>query len=353
MTAGKGEKTLYLHIGLPKTATSYLQNLMSAHRGALREQGAWLPSRPIYAHRLAVETLNDDNRARQADVQSIQRIALDEVWADIDAALADEAVTSLILSSEYFSRGSAAQAKTLIADRLGIPARIVVFLRRQDYLTESGYNQDIKAMGGRHPLHAPEYNERLDWDLMLDGWSNAFGRENIRAIGYDRAARDGAVQRSFFEAVDAAQILDDGDLETGGERVNSSLPADLLEFKRLANMFGEFGLDKWLAGIAEAGEWAPKFRMSAELSEKYRALYADSNQRVVDAYFGGDKSALALDEPAANADRGVDFTNALPAETLGKLFAVHLKQTRRREKELRDRIAVLEERLGIKHDPES
>ena len=353
MASGQPDKTLYLHIGLPKTATSYLQRLMEEHRGDLLEKGFWTPSRKIYAHRVAVDTLPDDARAKAADVQGIRRIDEQDVWKDIEHALSQPQFGTIVLSSEYLSMGQAERAKAQIADRIGLPCKIIIYLRRQDYLTESGYNQDVKAMNRREPVRAPNYSERLDWEKVLGAWAESFGRENIRAIGYDRAAREQTVQKSFFEALDRPDILEAGELENGEGRVNESLPADLLEFKRLANMFGDFGLDKWLAGVAAAGEWAPKYRMSAELAEQYRTLYADSNQRVVDAYFDGDKSALALDDAPADPDRGVDFTGALPAETLAKLFAVHLKQTRRREKELRDRIAALEERLGVKHEPES
>lgn len=339
-------KAVYLHIGLPKTATSYLQNLIRAHRDDLMDQGVWIPARPLYAHRMAAETMSGV-RAEQADVENIKTVALQDALEDLKPALTDSRFSHIVLSSEYFSLGSADRAKALISAQTDLPVRIVLYLRRQDYLTESGYNQDIKAMGSSHPLGDPKYSEHLDWERLLEHWAAAFGPAAIRAIGYDRAARDGAVQRSFFEALDAGHVLDNGELAHDGGAANASLPADLLEFKRLANSFGEFGLDKWLSAVAETGHWAPKYRMSADMSEQYRALYEESNRRVVAKYFNGDADALALDEAPAAADRGVDYTGALPVDTLARLFAINLKQSRRREELLRQRVSALEAQLGI------
>jgi hypothetical protein len=65
-------KTLTLHIGLPKTGTTYIQGWLQARRAALADVGVWVPARSIFAHRLACEFIADTRRAARGDVVHIK-----------------------------------------------------------------------------------------------------------------------------------------------------------------------------------------------------------------------------------------------------------------------------------------
>jgi len=43
MAAGAGPQCIFVHVGLPKTGTTFLQGLLREHRSALRESGVWYP----------------------------------------------------------------------------------------------------------------------------------------------------------------------------------------------------------------------------------------------------------------------------------------------------------------------
>jgi len=43
MAAGAGPQCIFVHVGLPKTGTTFLQGLLRKHRAALRDSGVWYP----------------------------------------------------------------------------------------------------------------------------------------------------------------------------------------------------------------------------------------------------------------------------------------------------------------------
>lgn len=336
------EKTVHLHIGLPKTGTSYLQRLMVKHRAKLVAAGVWVTGHPVHAHRLAIESITDERRAAQADVRNIRATDLAAAEAELKRGLEDPHFRRLVVSSEYFFEADPAKVRTRFAALTDAPVRIIVFLRRQDRLIESGYNQEVKAMGHREAPRTPVYTPRLDWSLVLGAWADSFDAANVTAIGYDKAAAQNAVVERFFQAlgIPAPKGFDDPD-----RTVNESLPADLLEFKRIANTFGEFGLQSWLYEAVAQGTWAGRFRFSREMATRFLELYAESNRATVERFLGGDRAELGLDEPVGEDPNGANFVEALPVETLAKVVAFHLKTQLEKERELRAHIERLEERL--------
>jgi hypothetical protein len=337
-----------LHIGLPKTGTSYLQKILGEYRAKLLAHGTWVSSKPIFAHRFAVDTIADAARAGQADVRKIMEADLDAARDDLARAVADPSIKRAVVSSEYFFEGDAQRARALFEPFGAARLQVVVYLRRQDRLIESGYNQEVKAMGHREPPRPPVYTPRLDWSVVLGAWAEAFGEDSIAAIGYDKAAATHAVVDRFFAAIGAPvpAAAATAAPPDASPPVNESLPADLLEFKRLANSFGEFGLDRWLYQAMSASRWSDRFRFTREMAGRFLEIYGPSNDEVTRRYLGGDRSELALDEPLEDERQGTNFTGALPAETIAKLLALHLKGAMEFERAASSRIAKLEAELN-------
>lgn len=317
---------------------------MTKHRAKLVAAGVWVTGHPIHAHRLAVESITDARRAAQADVRRIRATGLADAEADLKRGLDDPHYRRLVISSEYFFEADPAEVRSRFGALSDAPVKIVVFLRRQDRLIESGYNQEVKAMGHREAPRMPVYTPRLDWSLVLGAWADCFGAENVTAIGYDKAAAEHAVVDRFFQAlgVPAPRGFDDPDRAD-----NVSLPADLLEFKRIANTFGEFGLEPWLYEAVAQGVWAGRFRFPRDIAARYLELYAESNRATVERFLGGDPSELGLDEPLRDDPNAGNFVDALPVETLAKVVAFQLKTQLEREREMTARLERLEERLRL------
>ena len=89
------------------------------------------------------------------------------------------------------------------------PARVVMFLRRQDELANSILNQMVMAHRCDfewiewYENKITEYDPDLDFRLMLSHWSDCFGRANVIPLRYDKRA-DAAVR--FGDAI-GMQVL--------------------------------------------------------------------------------------------------------------------------------------------------
>jgi hypothetical protein len=344
--------TVAVHIGVPKTATSYIQAWLHNNRRRLNEHGVFVPERPIRAHRLAVEHLRGAPWDSRADVIEIRNTPLDEAHEAFVQAAASNKVTSTIISSEYFYYGNPSVVAPALTEHFGPDLDIVVYIRSQGDLVLSGHNQDIKRLGKTASRPKPVYHKLYDWALLLDGWAKELGKDRIKVISYDVSARNRSILVDFINAAcpTVSKPFADGAFEQAPIQ-NESLPADLLEFKRLANTLGDTGLYdyQWLEELVRTGYAGPKFGVSAEEAAAWRSFYKDSNEHVAREYFNG---ASADDIFPVDPQRlsGVDLEGKLTTETLVKIMAFAVRRDETFRKDTNQRLRILEQALAnIRH----
>jgi len=322
-------KTLTLHIGLPKTGTTYIQGWLRTRRAALAERGIFVPARDIFPHRLACEFIGDARRAARADVVHIRQTPFAAALDDLAGALRDARVGHCIVSSEYFFEAEPSLVAALRQAAPDMDIRIIAFLRRQDRIIESGYNQEVKAMGITNKIALGAYQKRLDWLQLFEDWAAAFGEANVTLVNFDTVARAGGVLAEFCRAAGLPAELAAG---ADDRARNESLPADLLEFKRLANMLaGSAGKDApvedFLARAMEAGIGGPPFRFAPEAARAHLAHYAQSNRALATRLGYSADEPLFPEHDLQGESAGADFTGHMPAETLAQLMALHIRHT--------------------------
>ncbi|HTQ35281.1 MAG TPA: hypothetical protein VMI30_14030 [Stellaceae bacterium] len=341
-------KSLYLHIGLPKTGSTYLQQWLTLNRTVLAEAKVWVPAQPLLAHRVAAEFIADERRAARQDVKQIKTVSFGEARDQIGLAVADPRFASGILSSEYFCECPPREVTALREVTGAAVIYVVLFLRRQNRLLESGYNQEVKAMGATHVIGPPRYSPRADWLVLYESWAAAFGEKNLRFVNYDVVAARRELLPAFLKAVDLPAELAANTRTDIADSQNQSLPANLLEFKRLANALGDLGLEQWLYRAIGAGMSGPTFRLPPEIARQHLALYAESNRKLARrlGMTDGDDLFPAADLADVAPGRGADLTDHLPIETVAQLLALHVRQAADREAELQQQIERLETRLS-------
>jgi hypothetical protein len=343
-------KTLTLHIGLPKTGTTYIQGWLQGKREALADIGVWVPSRHIFPHRLACEFIADARRAARADVLHIKETPYAAAFDDLARGLADPRFHHAILSSEYFFEAEP-QNVAALRQAAEVDVRIVAFLRRQDRIIESGYNQEVKAMGISARISVAAYQQKLDWLRLFESWGAAFGEANVTLVNFDRVAQAGGVLAEFCRAAGLPATLGEG---ADDRARNESLPADLLEFKRLANMAAGANklhgpVEDFLAAAMEAGIGGPGFRLSPDAARANLATYAQSNSALAGRLGVAAGEPLFPEDDLNGEAAGADFTGKIPPETLARLLALHIAQTAgltARIDALEHELAVLRHRTG-------
>ncbi len=335
-------KRLVLHIGLPKTATTYIQKWLMTNRRSLVKAGLWVPSRQILAHRFACEFISDKARRARCDVVNIDQTAYAVARDELVSAAANSALQTGILSSEYFYEADPEGLARFIGSLQFETTRIVIMLRRQDRLIESGYNQEVKAMGIAAPPPAAVYRPKLDWHLLVSKWSEHFGAENMRIINFDEVQQANRLLETFRVASEIPLDLEAVDVDRSDDSRNESLPANVLEFKRIVNGVGGLNVDDWVGAAVHAGVTGPAFRLNHETARNHLELYAQGNEAVARLLGLPADRRLFESGDLAGPTTGADFTHRLPIETVAQLLGFLAMQMTERCGELANRVEALE-----------
>jgi len=178
-------RRVFVHIGLPKTGTSYLQSVVWPQRAALRAHGLLVPGREKRDHLLSSMIVRDDPGVERRGPGASE--AWDVVRREIVAHDGDA-----LVSHEFFCAASAEQAQRMAAELEPAEVHIVVTAREPLGLFTSSWQESLKNLGTT-PIedYARTVSEdpRKVWDwraldlgLVLDRWSPAVPDERLHVI---------------------------------------------------------------------------------------------------------------------------------------------------------------------------
>ena len=181
---------VYLHIGSPKTATSTLQHVLASNHERLLKQGVLYPRDLRHGdahHLLACDLVEKHQGSPMPDIW-YGPCPRGQAWQSLLAEIErhKHTIHSVVISSEIFFAQSNNLAAILadITDYLqGHEIRVIAYLRRQDQLYSSFYNQDVKGIR-QWPDSAYQFYEThqifmQDYYTLLNSWGNALGTEQI------------------------------------------------------------------------------------------------------------------------------------------------------------------------------
>ena len=193
--------TLVLHVGLHKTASTYVQNVLSARRYELLDRAILYPN---------TGTARGDHVRTRDGAQSghILFTRPGKRARDLVAELVEEvpaACSTVLLSSEDFTRpgGPPPQQYLELFDGFGA-IEVVLVVRRQDLWIESYYKQlvdqyarfEVRTFGD---FLAEEGPSLLDFHSRFGGWRELVGPESFHVLSYDDLAGGSAVCRGLLE----------------------------------------------------------------------------------------------------------------------------------------------------------
>lgn len=300
-------KTLYLHIGTPKTATTAIQSFCWNNRELLAGKGYCYPMfdftfQNVQKYRnghFLVARLYTEDRQREYDKEE-QIVAegmekLLQCFQEYDnVILSDEGIWNrgLVDNTNCWKR---------LQDHLmdhGITVKVIVYLRRQDDFLFSWWNQQVKE--GMFPSSVMDWDAvseklpyiQLDYYNILEQIAGYVGKENITVRLFDRGAfKGGSIQKDFLEAL---RLEDTEEYEVTDSIKNPSLTKNNIEIKRLLNMLP--GLDKkrndyfrrTLTKLsAENSKEERKGMFSETEQHKFLETYKEGNTRLAEEYLGG------------------------------------------------------------------
>lgn len=240
-------KTLYIHIGTPKTGTSAIQYFCRLNEDALLQKGICFPdlgfrfpgigqNRNAYflSHKIV-----DAQKKRLPEEEARERetgfVKLEKLFEKQDRVL---------ISDEHIWNEKEIDVAWLknLQERMGkagVTIKVIVYLRRQDQVIHSYWAQQVKE---GMELSFSEYIEKkkycyfqLDYQKRLQVFVDALGRENVVVRCYEKGQYLGTEHTIISDFLHIFGIVLDQDFQERDSVRNTSLHGIYLEVKRLLN----------------------------------------------------------------------------------------------------------------------
>ncbi len=291
-SGGDRPPRVYLHVGLPKTGTTYLQHVLWENKDRLRRHGVLLPGPTRRRHLLASLDVREDPKLarRPGDVAHPWQDLVDEVlaWGG-DAEI----------SHEFFAAASTPQVKRMVDDLEGRELHVVVTARAMTELGVSRWQEDVKN-GGTLPIDGyparEDYDPTDEWgwgsfDLgdILERWSAVVPPERIHVLVVAPGA--GAPEELWLRFAEVMG-LDGRDFEVPEAPVNASLGLVEVELLRRVNAklegFGSaVSRGRWIRGYLAEGRILPSRREKFRAGDAKRSELRRRGERAVEILRSG------------------------------------------------------------------
>ncbi len=321
--------TLYLHIGMPKTGTSYIQKFLRTNASVLKTKNYVFPGFPRISNflpqrnaRFLVHVYRDENGKVDSKIMK-------EVWDNNfeyisrlfneydNMILSEESIWSLKKRNDKFWKKLKKEL-----DSRGIDCKVVAYLRRQDLFEQSHWAQKVQEY---ETCSFKEYingisTDRLDYYTRLNDIAKFMGKENIIVRIYEKQQWDGA-QKSlisdFFHTVGLE--LTDEFIAPEKSVVNISLSGKYLAFKHYMNRYPErkakngkkdclyMALEELAYRNTSNTNYSKNVFLSQEETLEYLAKFKEENEKVAREYLGRENGVLFKDDIVVD-EKKVEYT---------------------------------------------
>ena len=309
-------KTLYIHIGTPKTGTTSLQHFCTENAKLFEEQGYCYP---IFSHKfkyinimrngffLSYKGYDENKNRNQMEEAKFFRQGMDFILDNFqkfdNIILSDEAIWNVV-----FKRGKTDLWERLKkeADEHDYVIKVVVYLRRQDSLATSWWNQKIKI--GKRVYSKDSWENfvkdptkfELEYYDSLKFIEKFVEKENIIVRRFGRQYfKNGSIFEDFIDAV--GMRYSSHFVISEGQR-NVSLVGNTHEIKRILNTIPDLRDqdNKFFRSIViDMSEQRPDLKketmFSPEEALKFMEQYREGNRKIMKEYFGKDEDLFDMD----------------------------------------------------------
>ncbi|MHB8914794.1 MAG: sulfotransferase domain-containing protein [Thiobacillus sp.] len=191
-------KNVFIHIGLPKTGTTYIQHKMHVNSDKLRSNGIYVPKTGLsslqnnsWDHNLLALALQPE---RWGQFPSALSKRLPTMWSDLVAEIKSCDCPDVIISAETLSweLDEGEQIRTISQKLHDFDVKIVLCERNPYDLISSMYGQMLRTGRGPYSLESFLLEFAYFWNAGFHQmrWSEHFGEENILSLRYEDLSGD-------------------------------------------------------------------------------------------------------------------------------------------------------------------
>lgn len=334
--------TVYLSIGTVKTGTTALQTFMRENDLVMQKQGYCYPLMDIgiynkyvdrNGHFLVYRSEKENREDRKVEEKAVRdrayKILEESAQKHNHIILSDELIWHRSRSNPHFWE----RLRPNFA-KIGCDVKVIVYLRRQDLLIQSLYNQSIKALP-RTALTFDDYVKEtqfpLDYAENLERIVKGIGRENLIVRVYESGQFEGEEHSIFSDFAKCVGLELTEDFTRNRILSNVGLNGNYLEIKRLLNALPEYQESNdfmkvpiWQAsGTKVSGSHHAKTSFfTYEAQKEYLRQFDESNQRVAREYLGRENGVLFEEEvkelPVWNVEKEQMYQDIILS--MGELF---------------------------------
>ncbi len=273
-----GPRRVFLHIGLPKTGTTYLQQVVWANRDRLRAAGLLLPGFGHREHLWAALDLQERPRLarRHPDAPG--------AWQRLVAQAAAHP-GDVLVTHEFLCGASAEQAARALESFPDAEVHLVVTARDAASVVSAGWQESVKngssvdldsVMDGRS-AGGPEFSMRT-WDLagVLERWTPNLPSRQVHVVVMPGP---GAAPDLHWRHFAGVLGLDPDAYDVPAESVNPALGIVQIETLRLVNRhlppYSAHDRGVWIRGYLAEDLLARQPRERGGLPAHYRDRFAE------------------------------------------------------------------------------
>lgn len=309
-------KTLYIHIGTPKTGTTSLQHFCTENAKLFEEQGYCYP---IFPHKfkyinimrngffLSYKGYDEDKNRNQMEEAKFFRQGMDFVLDNFrkfdNVILSDEAIWNVVFKKGKLDLWERLKKE---AEENDYVIKVIVYLRRQDSLATSWWNQKIKI--GKRVYSKASWETfvedptklELEYYDPLKFIEKSVGKENIIVRRFGRQYfKNGSIFEDFIDAV--GMRYSSRFVISEGQR-NVSLVGNAHEIKRVLNTISDLSdqnntfFRRIVVAMSEQRPDLKKETMfSSEEALRFMEQYREGNRKIMQEYFGKDEDLFDMD----------------------------------------------------------
>ncbi len=233
---------VYLHVGLPKTGTSYLQSMLWSSRQTLADHGVLVPGDRRGSQNQAVWDLMG-RRTRGVDQPHVAGS-----WDVLVSAVRDWSGSHAVLSEEFLSLARPRQARRAVDAFAPARVHLVVTVRDLARVLVGSWQQQLAkghtwtweeySAAVRDPQRGPAaaglaFWLRQDVGRVIDNWESAIPRERIHVV---TVPPSGSARELLAERFATATRIDPAWLQAGDDRGNVSVGVTEAEVLRRLNV---------------------------------------------------------------------------------------------------------------------
>lgn len=321
--------SILLHIGMPKTATTSLQQFFYQNKKALKtlcnvhygssagdknhlKLAAY--SAPDATRDLLEAKYTVDVGLRASFKKKFQNELNSNLKQGYDVLYSNEHLASRVSTPEHFEL-----LKSLF-EGIDYNVKIILYLRRQDKYMFSSYSTWIKS-GGVGKFRIKGYKQKkFDYLKLLDRWSENFGKENLIVRPFERSMwPDGDIYKDFVQTIGVEWQAGFSPIEA---QANKSLDrfqlAFLSKFNKRVDAFDGDKKNKLRGKIVQLLETQSsddKIELSKDETQEILDYFAKANQQISEDYLHGEtlftSSLPKGDEvkvPQLTVDKAIDIS---------------------------------------------